>query len=380
MKKLLVPALLIYLFSSIQVVAQKKNDITIKFSPSFDIEKVKIYCDYGRGRHTPYYKSKINWIKLSLNHPAAFKSIELTYPNKQDTLPDHRIGFFVSSETAEIRFYKNDTSANKLGSYTLSNAWTFDEMGANKFNSFATKDNIVNWVNNKKKYNAGANYSVADISLEKKEQMINKGIEFIKNNGDLYYSFWLMRNYTRPTQEVNADSLLQIFYTAFPEDIKKSWEGHRIERYLLPPKITKCKVAPDFTSKDINDKNISLSQFQNKYIIINFWASWCRPCIAEFPAINKIRGQYSGSDLEFIFVNMDKDSSVFHKAIEKHKINYGHHIPRSKELTEKYGIVSIPKLILVSPERNVLYTEAEEPNHTLEKLNALLEELIGGGS
>ena len=77
---------------------------------------------------------------------------------------------------------------------------------------------------------------------------------------------------------------------------------------------------------------------------------------------------------------MDTDSSAFHKAIEKHKINYGHHIPRSKELTEKYGVVSIPKLILVSPEGNVLYTEAEEPNHTLEKLNALLEELIGGGS
>lgn len=361
--------------------AQEKNYVTIKFSPSFDIEKIKVYRDNGKGRHLQsWYKSKLNWIKLPLDHASAFVSIEVSYPNKYDTLPDHRIGFFVSSETAEIRFYKNDTSTNKLGSYTLSNAWTFDEMGANKFNSFASNDNIVSWANTMRSNNTGINVPISEISSEKKEQMINKGIEFIKNNGDLYYSFWLMRNYTRPTEEIDKDSLLQIFYTVFPEDIKNSYEGRIMEKRLSPQKITKCMIAPDFTAKDIHDKSISLSQFQNKHIIINFWASWCRPCIAEFPAISKIRAQYSDSNLEIIFINTDSDSSAFHKAIKKYKIDYGYHIPRSKELMEKYGVNSIPKLILASPKGEVLYTNEEEKNDKLEKLNALLSELIVGGS
>jgi hypothetical protein len=77
-------------------------------------------------------------------------------------------------------------------------------------------------------------------------------------------------------------------------------------------------------------------------------------------------------------MNMDTDSSAYCRAIEKNKINYGHHISRSKELTEKYGVVSIPKLILISPEGIVLYTEAEETDNTLEKLYTLLEKLLIG--
>lgn len=63
------------------------------------------------------------------------------------------------------------------------------------------------------------------------------------------------------------------------------------------------EAAPDFTLQDIHGKNVSLSDFKGKTIVLDFWATWCGPCIKSFPAMRRVQQKYSSKNVQFLFVN-----------------------------------------------------------------------------
>ncbi len=353
----------------------RKSDITIRFSPSFYPEKFKIiYSDGIRGYYNP--KAKLNWLKIERQFQSTFASVEVLYPNDDNNESYSRAGFFVSDKPAEIRFFKNDTSKNKLGSYKLVNAWTFDEMGASSYNKYIENETrdyddfytiYAHMIQNSD--------SLKQILKGKEEAKNNKSIEFIKVNGDLYYSFWAFRNLVKPTAQVDVDSLLVIFDTAFPAIYRNSYEGKKHRNYLQSRVIRKDKPSPDFEITDVNGKLISSQDYKN-YLILIFWASWCRPCIKEMPVINKIKADYSDQKLDFIFVTSDLDSLKFQKAVKKHDIAWGTHTFLNDDLKAKFGVSSIPKVYLISPEGHIIYYNQEEDDEDLNKLVQFLNHKI----
>jgi hypothetical protein len=181
----------------------RKSDITIRFSPSFYAENFKIiYSDGIRGYFNP--KAKLNWLKIERQFQSTFASIEVLYPNGDNTESYSRAGFFVSDKPVEIHFFKNDTSKNKLASFELTNAWTFDEMGASSFNRYTSNETKEYHAFNQKYAHLLQNNDTLQQQLkEKEEAKNNKSIEFIKDNGDLYFSFWAFRNLIKPTKQIS---------------------------------------------------------------------------------------------------------------------------------------------------------------------------------
>jgi thiol-disulfide isomerase/thioredoxin len=79
--------------------------------------------------------------------------------------------------------------------------------------------------------------------------------------------------------------------------------------------------APDFTRKDFFGKTISLSDFKNKhFVLLDFWASWCAPCIREIPKIKNLYNTYSEKGLTIISISIDKDTTKWMNAIDKYKL------------------------------------------------------------
>jgi thiol-disulfide isomerase/thioredoxin len=115
---------------------------------------------------------------------------------------------------------------------------------------------------------------------------------------------------------------------------------------------------------------------QKDYLLLIFWASWCRPCIQEMPVINKMREAYSGKKLDFLFITSDKDSSKFERAIEQHRIAWGTHTFLDEDLKAKFGISSIPKIYLIAPDGYILYYNQEENDEGLDKLAQVLAQEI----
>ncbi len=112
------------------------------------------------------------------------------------------------------------------------------------------------------------------------------------------------------------------------------------------------RPAPDFTLSDQGGQQVSLSQFRGKVVLLDFWASWCGPCIGNLPYIRELKKKTT--DLPVVFVNLSLDSSdaAWRKAIDKHGIK-GVHVRSGvwgSGATSAYNVRAIPAYFLVDPQ------------------------------
>ena len=106
--------------------------------------------------------------------------------------------------------------------------------------------------------------------------------------------------------------------------------------------------APDFTLNDPDGQSVSLSQFKGKVVLLDFWASWCSPCIADLETLRKIKKQVAAQPVVFLNISLDANEAAWKQAIAKHEIK-GVHV-RSEQVSQAYNVSGIPRYYLVDPQ------------------------------
>lgn len=113
--------------------------------------------------------------------------------------------------------------------------------------------------------------------------------------------------------------------------------------------------TPNFKYKDINGKEVSLSDFAGKYVYLDVWASWCGPCKGEIPYMKEVEKKMHGKNIVFVSLSVDKDIEAWKKMVaEKEMAGVQLHNGGDRSLLDAFVIPGIPRFILIGPDAKVV--------------------------
>ncbi len=172
-------------------------------------------------------------------------------------------------------------------------------------------------------------------------------------------------------------------YAGFSPELKKFKPGKSIQSKLdkianpvtVAPAANLGSVAPDFKGPNPEGKSISLKQSLGKVTIVDFWASWCKPCRAENPNVVALYAKYHDKGLNILSVSLDKEASAWKAAIAKDKLTWNH-VSNLKEFEDpialQYGINAIPSIYILDAKGVIIAKDLRG-----EELNAKIASLLG---
>lgn len=134
------------------------------------------------------------------------------------------------------------------------------------------------------------------------------------------------------------------------------------------------QVAPDFSLPDPSGKMISLSSFRGKYVLVDFWASWCGPCRQENPNVVKAYQQFKGKNFTILGVSLDKTKDKWQQAIKDDGLAWNHVSDLKfwdSAVVPLYGINAIPTNFLLDPQGKIIAANLRGP-----ALEAKLREVL----
>lgn len=183
-------------------------------------------------------------------------------------------------------------------------------------------------------------------------------------NPKAYMTFELSSGQMGMMKPEQVDSL----YKAMPLKYRNSPVGKKIASEMA--KLNKCApgvIAQDFTATDINGKQFTFSSLKGHYVILDFWASWCKPCRASMPHVKALYEKYKAKGLEVVCVAEDDGAEAkWRKAVTDDKTELFHHVlagmkrtatgdfDKSASISDKYAIHFLPTKYLVDAEGKIV--------------------------
>lgn len=351
-------------------------------------EKELFYLSgYVEGRDTgllilTYYDSQAKWIqdttylkkgkfefKGQINQPT-YAGLQ-GYHKEIDFNEANYVGVFIEAGRQTIYLIENDYENAKMQGSKTQTEYAFlmrqidttklkwkdldDESLKAKKNFLSEKDTIL------KKQKGEKSDQLFNKLLPEKKEIQNVVILFIVQHPDSYVSASMLFN---PINFLSLDSA-KLLYNGLSTRIKNSRDGKLAAKAInKKEQNTTGAKAPALVAKTINGQSLSLSDFQGKYVLLDFWASWCVPCREAIPHLKELYNAYHSKGFEIVTISIDRKKNEWEKAVGEEEINNWHNVLVNEEINKNYENVHlpIPSSILINKSGIIIWKSNDKNN------------------
>ncbi len=201
--------------------------------------------------------------------------------------------------------------------------------------------------------------------------------DFVESNSihqgmaEVIYEELIPRIYLKPEEFLKV-------YNLYSESIKNSFYGKKLKDFIDGLNTTPLRIGEqvtEFTLNNVNGNPVSIKDYYGKYVLIDFWASWCAPCRAENPNLKRAYDKYKTKGFEIVGISLDTDKKAWKRAIEKDELNWinlSDFKGWENELALKYKIKSVPSNMLLDKTGRIIAVEIRG-NELQNKLEQIFE-------
>ncbi|MEO8764589.1 MAG: TlpA disulfide reductase family protein [Ginsengibacter sp.] len=179
--------------------------------------------------------------------------------------------------------------------------------------------------------------------------------EFVKKHPGSYVApLAIIRMFQANQDGAKAEELFKLL----PASIQASGLSQYVNQLIQESKINPIgSVIKDFSQKDTSGKAVNVSSFRGKYVLVDFWASWCRPCRMENPNVVAAYNKFHGKNFTILSISLDQAKPAWLDAIKMDGLNWSHVSDLKgwgNEVAALFQIRSIPQNLLIDPEGKII--------------------------
>ncbi len=251
--------------------------------------------------------------------------------------------------------------AKGMGSFKVSGM-----QSAQEFNEFRELHSAVYTNVNKQlmaKYGKGwlpNNDPNAEALNKDREEMAREGVtalltDFITKHPDSYASVLALSNYGRTG--LSIDDLQKLLNKVSPKR-RQTDEGKKVAGYIEGVKNSAIgKQVADFTLNTAEEKPINFNSLKGKYVVVDFWASWCGPCKASFPHMKEVYKKYRSDKFEIYSISIDENKDAWLKGVKEQQLPWLSTLDTKNISQSGFAITAVPTTYLIDPDGKILMKE-----------------------
>lgn len=308
-------------------------------------------------------------------------TISLVYDSKNygDFFIDSTVAIlniFYDANRSTDQFY-TDSNTNLTAIYDTVSNEIYHELRRGQISELQKINNIYIKHGRAVRTNDSLKYELANLA-----KSINaKSMDFLVPYAEDFFSFYYFKTQVLAfAKSVENDSeyytaLLAYYNKTFPEEFRNTGEGKKIadelQQKISPVLLKEGEMMPDIHFKNISGDTIVFKEQKENFVLLDFWASWCGPCIQQIPDIKALRKEFSADSLKIVGISIDRDSTSFINSIEEHKMDWVHSLDRGSLLSGKLGISSVPRVLLLDRNGKIVYYK-KGGRLDMEKIRAII--------